>query len=74
MTRIDERRCDVCGDRINDRFHARLKRSLTRRVKIRLYRFGITSLDGGSGWIPHRADVCEGCWNDVLEELSDRLK
>lgn len=74
MTRINERRCDVCDDRINDSRHVRIKRALTRPVKMRLYRWGIVDMAPvASDWVPVRVDVCGDCWDDVLEEVSDRV-
>lgn len=74
MTEIDERRCDVCGDVIGTSIHIRLQRTLFTRIKVRLYRWGVVDINPvDDGWIPSRVDVCGDCWEDVIDDVSDRV-
>lgn len=70
MTKIEERRCDVCEEQIETSAFMSIRRTLFGRVAINLYRWGIVNINpADSGWVRSRVDLCDRCRTRVLHEV-----
>lgn len=74
MSKIDKRVCDVCGDDIGASTHLRFRRWLLGGFYVRLADWGIVDHMGLSGWRKKHVDICESCWDDVVDEVSERVE
>jgi len=74
MTKVNHRKCDVCGDKIGNSNHLRLKRRLFQGFIVRLFDWGLTDIaPGTTGWRKRRVDLCVSCWGEVTDEVQERV-
>lgn len=73
MTKVQKRRCDACSNVIGKETHLRLKRFIWDGIRVRLYDWGIVdTAPVDTGWRNRRIDICQECWDEVLDEITTR--
>lgn len=71
MTKRKGYTCDICDEKIpNHGWWATFKRST---IRLKLRKWGIISAFE-SGWRRRRIDVCNDCWEELLEEVKSRVQ
>lgn len=76
MSKQNYLECDVCNERIERTgLLVNLKARRGAWLKLQVYKwFGGYASMADDRWVGKRTDICEDCWEEVLDEVRDRVK